>query len=171
VTGIQRHLLDEAHLGAVIEREGDEVDELVVVDAAHGDRVELERAKARCGCRGDALHDIVEAVASGELAEAVAVERVDRDVEAVKPGTRSGSTSPRRMPFVVRATSTGPSGPAIAAIRRTTSTMSARSSGSPPVSRNVVIPDAAANRATRTISSVERMLVRASHSLPCSGMQ
>jgi hypothetical protein len=74
------------------------------------------------------------------------------------------------MPFVVRATSTGPSGPSIAAIRRTTSTMSARSSGSPPVSRNVVIPDAAAMRATAR-SHRSRMLVRASHSLPCSGMQ
>ena len=91
-----------------------------------------------------------------------------RSPASMRPGSSSGS----RMPFVVIASSTGsPSGPSIDARRRTTSTMSVRSSGSPPVRRNVVMPAAAATRATRSISSRVRMLDWASHSLPCSGMQ
>ncbi len=75
------------------------------------------------------------------------------------------------MPLVVMATSIGPSGPRISASRATISTMSVRRSGSPPVKRNVVMPAAAAMRAITMISSAVRMPVRASHSLPCSGMQ
>ena len=73
MAGVERHLLDEAHLGAVALRERDEVDELVVVDAAHRDRVELERTKTGCRSRGDSVEHVVEPVPPGEVAESLAV--------------------------------------------------------------------------------------------------
>ena len=88
MTGIERHLLDEAQLGVVVERERDEIDELVVVDVAHRDRVELERTKTGCRGRRDPGEHVVEPVAAREVAEPVAPQRVDRDVEPCRARRR-----------------------------------------------------------------------------------
>ena len=85
VPGIQRHLLDETQLRAVREGELDEVDDLVVVDTAHRDGVELQRAQARGGRCRDAGQHLGQTVAAGEFVKAVAAERVDRDVESAQP--------------------------------------------------------------------------------------
>ncbi len=169
---VEGHLLDEAHLRAVVEGERDEIGELVVVDPAHRDRVELEGAQPRRGSRGDTPEDVVEPVATGERTKAVGAQRVELMLSRPNPAaTSAGSTSSSPMPLVVIAISQGPSAPRMAASRRTTSTRSRLSKGSPPVSRNVVTPAAAATRATSSISSTVRMPWRASHVFPCSGMQ
>ena len=84
---------------------------------------------------------------------------------------RSEASPGSRSAFVVSDTSGLPDGPVRAVSRRTTSTMSTRSSGSPPVSRISVMPSETPTRATCTISSVLSMVDRASHGTPSAGMQ
>ncbi len=89
-----------------------------------------------------------------------------------RPASLSCEASPgRRSALVVRETSGLPDGPCRAVSRRTTSTMSTRSSGSPPVNRISVIPNETPTRATCTISSVLSIVERASHGTPSAGMQ
>ena len=109
-------------------------------------------------------------VAPGELEEAVALERVDRHVEAVDAG------ADQRLGVALEQVSVGGDGQVgdvldAAEHRGQTVGKSRRTSGSPPVSRTSWTP-IAANRATsRAISSKVRISSRSSHGRPSAGMQ
>ena len=83
---VERHDLDVAHLPGVVERQRGEVGDLVVVEAAHHHRVQLDRRQAVLLGGADAVEDLADVAAAGDAAEAVGVEGVDADVEAVEPG-------------------------------------------------------------------------------------
>ena len=109
-TGIEWHPLDEAHLDAPFPAERGEVDELVVVDAAHHDGVDLHRVEAGFAGRGDAVEHPRQLVAPGHRREALTVERVEADVDPAQPGRPQRAGKLRSVaPFVVIATSIGPS--------------------------------------------------------------
>src|SRR3954468_5720638 len=84
VVGVERHELDEAHLVRVLARELGERDRLLLGEPAHRDRVDLDRVRLGV-LREDleAAQNARQRVAAGPLEEAGALERVDRDVEAV----------------------------------------------------------------------------------------
>ena len=63
-----------------------QVDELVVVDAALHDGVELDRVEPGLEGGVDAVEHVVELVAPGHLHEPLAVERVEADVDPPQPG-------------------------------------------------------------------------------------
>ena len=86
VTGVERHLLDEAQLVAVLERESQQVGGLVVVDAAHQHRVDLHWRQSGVGRRGQAVQHVGEPVAAGQRLETGRIECVDRDVDAIEAG-------------------------------------------------------------------------------------
>ena len=92
VLGVERHLLDEPQLVAAVEAPLEQVGHVGVVDAAHGDGVDLHRRQP--GIRGglEPGHDVVEAVAAGEPAEVLGVDRVEADVDPVQArgGQRRG---------------------------------------------------------------------------------
>ena len=86
MVGVERHELDEAHLVGMRPGEAREGEHLVLGEAAQRDGVDLDRV--RLGeLREDleAAQDARQGVAACHLEEAVALERVDRDVEAVDP--------------------------------------------------------------------------------------
>ena len=66
--------------------EGREVDDLVVVDAAHHDAVDLHRVEPGVERGVDSGEHPVELVAAGEREEHLAAQRVERDVDAPQPG-------------------------------------------------------------------------------------
>ena len=75
--------------------------ELVVVDAAHRDGVELERTKTGCRGRRDPVEHIAQAVAAGELPEPLGTQGVERDVEPAEScvdqvGQHGGKADPVR---------------------------------------------------------------------------
>ena len=90
-----------------------EVDDLVVVDAALDDGVDLHRVEAGLLGGLDAVEHVVELVAAGHLAgTSLAIERVEADVDPAQPGVaqlarRRAAASP---PLVVIARSIGPCG-------------------------------------------------------------
>ncbi len=86
----------------------DQVDELVVVVAAHHDRVELERAEARAPSGVDAgEHGWRARRASCQPLETIAPQRVEADRDAMEPGAleRRRAASASSTPFVVSARS------------------------------------------------------------------
>ena len=81
--------------------------DLVVVDAAHHDHVELDRIEARRS-RGVRPRDRIEAeIAPRDRRDAIGAQAVDADVDAVEPALREASAaiSGRRTPFVESAMS------------------------------------------------------------------
>ena len=84
--GADRHVLDEAHLQAVLARETGQRHDVAVRDAADGDRVDLDRSEAGPLGGLDAVQDPVQPVAAGHLAEALRVQRVEADVDAPQAG-------------------------------------------------------------------------------------
>ncbi len=91
MVGVERHELDEPHLVRGTPRESGERQHLLLGEVADRDRVDLDRV--RLGVRGQRLEpaqDLGEGVAPGELEEAVVLQRVDRDVEAVDPRLDEG---------------------------------------------------------------------------------
>ncbi len=83
VVGVKRHELDEADLVGVLAGEAGERDHLGLGEAAHRHGVDLDRVSLREGGeRREAAQDLVQNVAARHLAEALALERVDGDVEA-----------------------------------------------------------------------------------------
>ena len=83
VVGVKRHELDEADLVGVLAGEAGERDHLGLGEAAHRQGVDLDRVSLREGGeRREAAQDLVQNVAARHLAEALALERVDGDVEA-----------------------------------------------------------------------------------------
>src|SRR5918996_1453505 len=86
LVGVERHPLDEAHDDAPLPPERRQVDDLVVVDAPHHDGVDLHGVEPRLLGGGDAVEHVVELVAARQLDEAVAPQRVERDVDPPQPG-------------------------------------------------------------------------------------
>ncbi len=85
-TGVERHELDEAHLDVVIAPEAGEVDDLVVVDAALHDGIDLDRLEAGLLGGLDAVEHTHQLVAPGHLQEPIGAQRVETDVDAIEPG-------------------------------------------------------------------------------------
>ena len=84
---VERHVLDEAHLVGVLAGEAGEREHLLLGEAADRDRVDLDRVGLRERREVlEAAQDAGQRVAAGLGEEAVALERVDRDVEARDPG-------------------------------------------------------------------------------------
>src|SRR5256714_15596418 len=88
--GIEWHELDEADFIALATREAGEVDDLVVVAAAHHDHVELDRAESGRTSGRQAAQHALERIAAGQILEAIRVERVQADVEALEPRRLEG---------------------------------------------------------------------------------
>ncbi len=84
------HVLDEADLGAPRLRPLDERDELVVVDAADHDRVDLERCEAGPRRGLDAAQHARQLVEAGELLEPVGPQRVEADRDPVEARRAQG---------------------------------------------------------------------------------
>ena len=91
VVGVQRHELDEAHLIRGAPGELGERDRLLLGKAADRDRVDLDRMRLREAPQQlQPAEHLGQRVAAGQLVEAVALKRVDRDVEAVDPRPHQG---------------------------------------------------------------------------------
>ena len=86
VAAVERHPLDEADGDAAVAAVASQVDDLVVVHAAHDDDVHLHRREARLEGGVDAVEHVGELVAPGELGEAIGLERVERDVHPPQAG-------------------------------------------------------------------------------------
>jgi hypothetical protein len=87
LVGVERHELDEADLIRGLARHLGERQHLLLGEVPDRDGIDLDRV--RLGERGQALetaHHPGQRVAARELEEAVLLEGVDRDVEAVDPG-------------------------------------------------------------------------------------
>ncbi|KAJ8609426.1 hypothetical protein MRB53_039097 [Persea americana] len=100
------HVLDEAHLQVLLAGGVDEAQDLLVVDAAHGDAVDLQPHAGAPGVHlldaRDALHDGVEAIAARQQRELQGIQRVEADVDARSgpAATRSSSWRCSVMPLV-----------------------------------------------------------------------
>jgi hypothetical protein len=86
------HVFDEPHLAATLAAEREQRLELIVVDTANHDRVDLEAGEEWRGGI-DALQHAIELVGPRQGLEAIAMERVEAHREAVQPGV----FEPRRM--------------------------------------------------------------------------
>jgi hypothetical protein len=84
--GVERHELDEPHADPTVAAEGGEVDHLVVVDAAHDHAIDLHRVETGVERGVDSGDHPIEVVATGELAEHVGPQRVERDVDPTQAG-------------------------------------------------------------------------------------
>ena len=78
------HVLDETQLGVVAPCELEQSLELVVIEAASDHRVELESRKPRRARRHDALEHPGELIAPGQPQKPIAVQRVERDGDALE---------------------------------------------------------------------------------------
>ncbi|GAA3069705.1 hypothetical protein GCM10020000_62670 [Streptomyces olivoverticillatus] len=88
VLGVERHLLDEAQLVAVLDGPGQQVRGLVVVAAGHQDRVDLDRGESGGVSGGEAVEDVLVALAARQVREDVGAQGVEGDVDPVQPGVR-----------------------------------------------------------------------------------
>ena len=86
VPGIERHELDEAEAEVVFPRERRERFDLVVVEAADHDGVDLHRGEPDPPGLGDAGEDLGEPFASGHLLEVHRVQRIHAEADATEPG-------------------------------------------------------------------------------------
>ena len=78
----ERHHLDQREVHAAAMRPGDQLGELVLVDALERDRIDLDLQAGRL--RGvDAGQNLVELAPARDGAEFVGIERVERDVDAL----------------------------------------------------------------------------------------
>src|SRR5918997_1372177 len=83
---VEGHELYEADVHGVLEGELRHVGDLVVVDAAHGDGVDLDGRERRLEGRHQRAPDLLEVVAAGDKAELLGLEGVQGDVNPVEPG-------------------------------------------------------------------------------------
>jgi len=86
LVGVEGHELDEADDDTLLPAEAGEVDDLVVVDAVHQHDVDLDRGEPGLDRCVDAVEHTVEVVATGELDEAILLERIERDVQPCQAG-------------------------------------------------------------------------------------
>ncbi len=84
VLGVQRHLLDEAQVVAVVEAPAQQLWALLVVEAAQQHRVDLDRAEARLRGGREAFDDVVQPVAPRDGVERLGADAVEADVDAVE---------------------------------------------------------------------------------------
>ena len=106
---------------------------------------------------------LVEIVAPRDLREALAVERIEVDVEAAQPGIVE-RLAPARPAARRWWSAPGRRCPGMAASCSISTGRSRRTSGSPPVTRSLLIPSPTATRTKRSISSKVR-ISRAVHEL------
>src|SRR5678815_323112 len=69
------HVLNESHFGVMSTREFDQIHQLVLVDAADDDGIQLDAGKER-GRHGDSIKDAVELVESRERSEPLGLQAV-----------------------------------------------------------------------------------------------
>src|SRR5262249_57062646 len=128
------HVFDEPHFSIDGTAELDELDELVVVDAADDDRVDLQPS-VHAERRGDAFADGVESIEARERHETVAMQSVQTHRDSSKAG------GVQRIDLIGEEHAVGGEGeiaePGFWASMRTSAGASRRSSGSPPVSRTL----------------------------------
>ena len=91
LAGTKRHLLDEAELGAVVDGIVRQRDDVLFVDPGHDHGVDLDGMQSRGIRGGDGLQHVVEPVATGECGVALAVDGVERNIDAVEPGRGEGA--------------------------------------------------------------------------------
>ena len=84
VARVERHLLDDPQLEALLEGPGQQVGRLVVVQARHQHRIDLDRGHALVPRGGEAREDVGEPVAAGDLGEAIRAQGVEGDVDPVE---------------------------------------------------------------------------------------
>jgi hypothetical protein len=84
VVGVERHELDEAESDALVPSECRQVDNFVVVDAAHHDRVDLYRCETRVERGIDSCEHTVQFVSASQREKRLALERVERHVHALQ---------------------------------------------------------------------------------------
>ena len=78
------HVFDKAQVDRAVEREPRE-GRHILVEPAHNNAVDLNGLKAPSQCRVDASHGLFESAQARDLSKERRVERVERDVNAVKP--------------------------------------------------------------------------------------
>ncbi len=81
---IERHVLDESDRHPTLASVRREVEEFVVVDAAHHDGVDLHRVQPDFNCGVDAIEHLNELVAPRQLEESVGPERIEGHVDALE---------------------------------------------------------------------------------------
>ena len=129
------HLLDEARdAGRAARRSRHSAADLAVVEALDRDRVDLDRGEAGGARRLDAGEHAGKIAPAGDGGEALGVQRVEADVQAVDAG-RAQRARPARPAGGRWWTARCRRRPGIARSRRTRSTRSRRTVGSPPVRR------------------------------------
>ena len=79
------HVFDKAQVDGAVERESRE-GRHILVEPAHHNTVDLNRLKAPGQSRVDAGHGLLESTQARDLSKERRVERIERDVDAVKPG-------------------------------------------------------------------------------------
>ena len=78
------HVFDKAQVDRAVEREPRE-GRHILVEPAHNNAVDLNGLKAPSQCRVDASHGLFEPTQARDLSKQRGVERIERDVGAVKP--------------------------------------------------------------------------------------
>ena len=105
------HVFDESNFRAERPAVLDERHQFIVVDAAHHDGVDLERLEACGGGRVDAVEHGVETVEACQVAEALAIERVEADGDAVQSGRAQRGRLRRQQDAVGREGEVADAGP------------------------------------------------------------
>lgn len=82
----QRHVLDEPNGHVGLGRQAGEVGVLVVVDAAHGDAVDLRMSEAGGNGGANAAPDVVDVRPARDPAKPLAVQRVETHRQSIEPG-------------------------------------------------------------------------------------
>ena len=132
VAGAERHRLDEAHVPRPVERQCGERDDVVLVEAAHDDGVELDRREAG-GLGGlDARPDLGERAPAHDARDALGIEAVEVDVEAPETRAAGAAGASCGQPHAVRREREVAQAGHRARAASTMSSRSARSVGSPP---------------------------------------
>ena len=168
---VERHELDEPDLVVARARELAEAQDLVLGEVAHRDRVHLDRAHALVrGDRREAAQHLRQRVAAGDLVEAVAGQRVDRDVDAVDAGGDEG------VGVALEQVAVGGDGEVLDAPRSRAASRPASGTRAGPAARRRSggrrgFRGATSTRTSRSISSNESTSERSSHSIPSAGMQ
>jgi len=159
--GIQRHELDESAMQAVFPRELRQCFNFVIVDVADNDRVDLDRVKSEFRAKA------IPASTSFSASWPVIFWKFKRSSESRlkemrrRPASRNARALAANIkPLVVIARSLMPG---MRMMRATSSSASCRKSGSPPVSRTLLMPRSTARRTTCSISSKVRMFDRDYH--------
>ena len=80
------HLLDEAHVNGILEAQGRQIGQFVVIDAAQGHHVDLDRCHTPVQCRHDPVPDLLETIYPGDGGKAFGLQAVETDVDAPHPG-------------------------------------------------------------------------------------